>query len=72
MKKKMKFYEQPTVKVVRFMVEQGFAGSDPGATGEGSGNNPDNPGGDFVIGRRGLGSISSRRDETPEMGGGKF
>lgn len=27
MKKKMKNYEQPTVKVVRFMVEQGFAGS---------------------------------------------
>lgn len=27
MKKKMKNYEQPTVKVVRFMVEQGFAAS---------------------------------------------
>jgi len=38
MKKKMKIYEQPTVKVVRFMVEQGFAGSGPGMTGEGSGD----------------------------------
>ena len=34
MKKKMKNYDQPTVKVVRFMVEQGFAGSDPSITGE--------------------------------------
>jgi endonuclease YncB( thermonuclease family) len=36
MKKKMKIYEQPTVKVVRFMVEQGFAGT-YGGDNEGTG-----------------------------------
>lgn len=37
MKKKMKNYDQPTVKVVRFMVEQGFAGT-AGGDNEGGGN----------------------------------
>lgn len=37
MKKKMKNYEQPTVKVVRFMVEQGFAASPGGGEGGGQG-----------------------------------
>lgn len=37
MKKKMKNYEQPTVKVVRFMVEQGFAASPGGSEGGGQG-----------------------------------
>lgn len=41
MKKKMENYEQPTVKVVRFMVEGGFAGSDPSITGEGTGDGDD-------------------------------
>ena len=44
MKKKMKNYEQPTVKVVRFMVEQGFAAS-PGG-GEGGGPGGGSTGGD--------------------------
>ena len=41
MKKKMKNYEQPTVKVVRFMVEQGFANSPWGGGSETGDDGPD-------------------------------
>lgn len=46
MKKKMKIYEQPTVKVVRFMVEQGFAASPGGGEGGGQGGGTIIGGGD--------------------------
>jgi len=48
----MKIYEQPTVKVVRFMVEQGFAGT----TG-------DNEGGGQ--GGRTIGGCNDEVDESP-------
>jgi hypothetical protein len=43
MKKKMKIYEQPTVKVVRFMVEGGFADSPWGGGSESGSDGPDIP-----------------------------
>ena len=46
MKKKMKNYEQPTVKVVRFMVEQGFAGTTGDNEGGGQGGGTIIGGGD--------------------------
>jgi len=48
MKKKMKIYEQPTVKVVRFMVEQGFAASPGGGEGGGQGGGTIGGGNDEV------------------------
>lgn len=65
MKKKMKNYDQPTVKVVRFMVEQGFAGTFGGG-GEGTGGE----GSEEEIGLLGRKSSIWEKAKTTEFGNG--
>lgn len=60
--KEIKLYEEPVIKVVKFTIEHGFAGSEWG-TGENPGEDPDDPDASPQGSSSGFFSVNSGKNE---------